>query len=93
MSASRQLEFSDGGKPPDPSASLGAYPFMYDNRLTNGSKSSMAEESTETMPLAALGALGKTDQDPDLPLAYVPRVPVGGSFRELIERAVGWSRR
>jgi hypothetical protein len=53
----------------------------------------LAEENREPMPLSAIGALGKKDDEPVLPLAYVPRIPLGPSFRDVIERAVGWSRR
>lgn len=53
------------------------------------------EERTETaIPLAALGAPERTeDAEPDLPLAYVPRIPESSSYREVLERAVGWGRR
>ncbi len=53
----------------------------------------MTDEKDGPIPLAALGVLGKTEYEADLPLAYIPRVPSGPSFRDVIERAVGWSRR
>ncbi len=53
----------------------------------------MADETPEPMPLAALGVLGKMEHEADLPMAYIPHIPTGPSFRDMIERAVGWSRR
>jgi hypothetical protein len=53
----------------------------------------VSESKTDAIPLAALGVLGRVEHEADVPLAYIPRVPLGSSYRELIERAVGWSRR
>jgi len=53
----------------------------------------MSEQKTDAIPLAALGVLGKIESEGEIPLAYLPRVPLGASYREVIERAVGWSRR
>ncbi len=53
----------------------------------------MSEQKTDAIPLAALGVIGRVDHEADLPLAYIPRIPRGPSYRDVIERAVGWSRR
>jgi hypothetical protein len=53
----------------------------------------VSESKTDAIPLAALGVLGRVEHEADVPLAYIPRVPLGSSYREVIERAVGWSRR
>jgi len=54
----------------------------------------VGEESEEWVPLAALGAPELPDDEiPEIPLAYVPRIPEATSARELIERAAGWGRR
>ena len=54
----------------------------------------MADEREEWVPLAALGAPAvPEDEIPEIPLAYVPRIPQGVNARELIERAAGWGRR
>jgi hypothetical protein len=53
----------------------------------------VSESKTDVIPLAALGVLGRVEHEADVPLAYIPRVPVGFSYRDVIERAVGWSRR
>lgn len=53
----------------------------------------MRESESPLVPLAALGVPEQGTTEPDLPLAYVPRVPEGRSYRELIERAVAWGRR
>ncbi|MGC2289361.1 MAG: hypothetical protein WA688_05835 [Thermoplasmata archaeon] len=53
----------------------------------------MSEPKTDAIPLAALGVLGHVEHEADVPLAYIPRVPMGPSYRDVIERAVGWSRR
>ena len=53
----------------------------------------MSEAKTDAIPLAALGVLGHVEHEADIPLAYIPRVPLGSSYRDVIERAVGWSRR
>jgi hypothetical protein len=45
------------------------------------------------IPLAALGAPEEPDLDTSSPLAYVPRIPEGSSYQQLIERAVNWGRR
>ncbi len=65
---------------------------MYDIRLTNGG-GMMSESKTEAVPLAVLGVLARVEHEADTPLAYIPRVPLGPSYRDVIERAVGWSRR
>jgi hypothetical protein len=65
---------------------------MYDIRLTNGD-GMMSEQENDPIPLAALGVLGRLDREADIPLAYIPRIPLGSSYRDVIERAVGWSRR
>lgn len=53
----------------------------------------MSDEKTEALPLAVLGVLARVEHEADVPLAYIPRVPRGTSYRDMIERAVGWSRR
>ena len=53
----------------------------------------MSESKTEAVPLAVLGVLGRVEHEADTPLAYIPRVPGGASNRDVLERAVGWSRR
>ena len=53
----------------------------------------MSESKTEAIPLAVLGVLGRVEHEADTPLAYIPRVPGGASYRDVLERAVGWSRR
>jgi hypothetical protein len=53
----------------------------------------MSEGKTEAVPLAVLGVLGRVEHEAEFPLAYTPRVPLGASYRDVIERAVGWSRR
>ena len=53
----------------------------------------MAEAPPNWIPLAALGAPEEVDVTPDLPLAYLPRIPEGRTYREMIERAVAWGRR
>ena len=53
----------------------------------------MSGQKTDAIPLAALGVPATPEYDPVVPLAYVPRVPHGPSYRDVIERAVGWSRR
>lgn len=53
----------------------------------------MPEEKTDAIPLPALGAKVEADPEVDVPLAYIPRLPRGLSYRDMIERAVGWSRR
>lgn len=53
----------------------------------------VSEAKTEATPLTALGVIGRIEHEADVPLAYIPRVPLGISYRDVIERAVGWSRR
>ncbi|MFZ0830182.1 MAG: hypothetical protein WCB18_05620 [Thermoplasmata archaeon] len=53
----------------------------------------MSEQRTDAMPLAVLGVLARVEHEADTPLAYIPRIPRGTSYREVIEHAVGWSRR
>lgn len=53
----------------------------------------MSGQKTDAIPLAALGVPPKAEVETDVPLAYIPRIPLGFSYRDLIERAVGWSRR
>jgi len=53
----------------------------------------MSAEPFERLPLAALAIRDPEDRLPDLPIAYVPRVPEGSTYRELLERAVAWGRR
>jgi hypothetical protein len=45
------------------------------------------------VPLAALAIFADPPLEPDLPIAYAPRVPEGRNYREMLERAVGWGRR
>jgi hypothetical protein len=66
---------------------------MYDIRLTNGGVRRVSEGKTDAIPLAVLGVLARVEHEADVPLAYIPRIPLGTSYRDLIERAVGWSRR
>jgi len=47
----------------------------------------------ERLPLAALAARDADERLPDLPIAYVPKIPEGRTYRDLVERAVGWGRR
>ena len=72
--------------------SLGASGFMYDVCLTNAG-TDVTDEKRSAVPLAAIGAFAEPLVDPDMPLAYIPRAPDGRTFRELLERAVGWGRR
>ncbi len=65
---------------------------MYDVCLTNAG-TDVTDEKRSVVPLAAIGAFAEPLPDPDMPLAYIPRVPDGRTFRELLERAVGWGRR
>ncbi len=53
----------------------------------------MSDNLTNLVPLAALAATVETEPTEDLPLAYVPRIPIAANFRELLERSVGWGRR
>jgi hypothetical protein len=53
----------------------------------------MGRDESWRVPLAALAARDAEDQLPDLPIAYIPRIPEGRSYRELMERAVSWGRR
>ncbi len=54
----------------------------------------MSEKTEPAIPLAALGAPELPGEDGvDLPLAYVPRIPASNTYREVLERAVGWGRR
>jgi hypothetical protein len=52
----------------------------------------MAERGANLIPLAALGAPEETPLGSDLPLAYIPRIPEGATFREILERSA-WGRR
>ena len=53
----------------------------------------MAATQTALIPLAALGVPEQPNLDTNTPLAYVPRIPEGNSYQQLIERAVNWGRR
>ena len=53
----------------------------------------MSEPLTNLVPLAALAATIEAEPDEDLPIAYLPRVPAATTYRELLERSVGWGRR
>lgn len=53
----------------------------------------MAATQSALIPLAALGVPEQRDLDTEAPLAYVPRIPEGSSYQQLIERAVNWGRR
>ena len=53
----------------------------------------MSEPETSLVPLAALAATIDTEPAEDLPIAYLPRIPAASSYRELLERSVGWGRR
>ena len=44
------------------------------------------------VPLAALAARDSDEALPNLPIAYVPRLPEIPTYRELQERVVGWAR-
>ncbi len=66
---------------------------MYDSRLTRVRGGRLSENSEKWVPLAAVAALREEAPEPALPIAYVPRIPEGRSFREMIERGVAWSRR
>lgn len=45
------------------------------------------------LPIAAAAVPEHAELLPDLPLAYLPRLPEAPTYRELLERAVGWGRR
>lgn len=66
---------------------------MYDTRLTIESVGVVTDRPTVWVPLAALGAPEEPLPEPVMPLAYVPRIPEGRTYRELLERAVAWGRR
>jgi len=56
----------------------------------------VSDPESELVPLAALAVLAEAtpDEEPvDLPIAYIPRTPGAPTYREMIERAVGWGRR
>ncbi|MGI0132486.1 MAG: hypothetical protein ACREDK_05270 [Thermoplasmata archaeon] len=53
----------------------------------------MTEAPSHWVPLAALGAPERADVPEDVPLAYLPRIPEGNTYREMLERAVAWGRR
>jgi len=53
----------------------------------------VSEPLTNLVPLAALAATVDSQPTEDLPIAYVPRTPIASSYRELLERSVGWGRR
>ena len=53
----------------------------------------MSEPLSNLVPLAALAATIDSEPAEDLPIAYLPRVPAATSYRELLERSVGWGRR
>ena len=53
----------------------------------------VSDEETNDLPLAAVGVRSLEDPVADLPMAYVPRIPDSATFREVLERAVGWGRR
>ena len=53
----------------------------------------MSDQKTDAIPLTALGVLGRVENEVDAPLASLARVPGGTSYRDVLERAVGWSRR
>jgi hypothetical protein len=55
----------------------------------------VGDEKEEWVPLAALGAPERSsdEDETDVPLAYIPRIPDATSARELIERSVAWGRR
>jgi hypothetical protein len=53
----------------------------------------MSETGPDRIPLAAIPATIAAPDEIAPTLAFVSRVPPGGTFREMIERAVGWSRR
>jgi hypothetical protein len=53
----------------------------------------MTEAPSHWVPLAALGAPEEPEVELDLPLAYLPRIPDGRSYREMLERGVAWGRR
>jgi hypothetical protein len=52
----------------------------------------MATPGSNLVPLAALGAPEEAPAPTDLPLAYLPRIPQGATFRDILERAA-WGRR
>jgi hypothetical protein len=53
----------------------------------------MSEPLTNLVPLAALAATVDAEPASDLPIAYIPRVPIASNYRELLERSVAWGRR
>ena len=53
----------------------------------------MSRNSTESLPLAAIAVRDLDERLPDLPIAYVPRIPDGRTYRDVMERAVAWGRR
>ncbi len=52
----------------------------------------MAPVGANLIPLAALGAPEEAPEPSDVPLAYLPRIPEGFTFRDILERAA-WGRR
>ncbi len=52
----------------------------------------MSTPGANLVPLAALGAPEETPAEPDLPIAYLPHIPEGQTFREILERSA-WGRR
>ena len=65
---------------------------MYDECRTLSLVVVMATDE-RLLPLAVLGVPERPKDEPDLPMAFVPRFPEATSYREMIERAVGWGRR
>jgi hypothetical protein len=53
----------------------------------------MASDENWRMPLAVLAVREQPEPLPDLPIAYVPRIPEGRTYRDVLERGVGWGRR
>ena len=53
----------------------------------------MSPNPNVPLPLAALAARDDDERLPDLPIAYVPRIPEGRTYRDVMERAVAWGRR
>ena len=53
----------------------------------------MSQSQFERVPLAALAVRDPEEHLPDLPIAYIPRIPDGRTYREVVERAVSWGRR
>ncbi len=53
----------------------------------------MTAKDEWNLPIAALAVADRKEPVPDLPMAFLPRLPVARTYAELLDRAVGWGRR